>query len=93
MAAVSEPERRCIGCGLRGPQSGFLRLSLDLDSAPPRVMAGAKGEQRGRGAYLCRRRACLDRALQKKAFQRAFRATVVVDEDEMGAALLGSIDE
>ena len=90
---MSEPERRCIGCGLRGPQSGFLRLSLDLESTPPRVMAGAKRGQRGRGAYLCRRRACLDRALQKKAFQRAFRTTVMVDEDEMGAALLGSIDE
>ncbi|MBN1629294.1 MAG: YlxR family protein [Thermoleophilia bacterium] len=90
---MSEPERRCIGCGLRGPQGSFLRLSLDLDSAPPRVMVVAKGGQRGRGAYLCRRRACLDRALQKKAFQRAFRTTVVVNEGEIGAALLGIIDE
>ena len=90
---VGEPERRCIGCGLRGPQTSFLRLSLDPDSTPSRVIVAAKGGQRGRGAYLCRRRACLDRALQKKAFQRAFKTTVVVDEDEIGAVLLGSIDE
>ncbi|NLE10822.1 MAG: DUF448 domain-containing protein [Actinobacteria bacterium] len=90
---MREPERRCIGCGRRGPQSGFLRLSLNLETAPPRVRVVAKGEQRGRGAYLCKRRACLDRAVQKKAFQRAFRTTVVVDEDEIAAALTSCIDQ
>lgn len=84
---MNEPERQCIGCGQRGPQSGFLRLMIDAGATPGRVVVAGKGERKGRGAYLCRRRACLDRALHRKAFQRAFRASVVVAEDEIAAAL------
>lgn len=90
---ASVPERRCIGCGLRGPQSGFLRLTLERETSPPRVVPAGKGERTGRGAYLCRRRACLDRAVQKKAFQRAFRASVVVAEGEIVAALVSDAGE
>ncbi len=85
------PERQCIGCGRRGPQDGFLRLTLDTAIAPPRVVVARGKQHGGRGAYLCRRRACLDRALQRKAFQRAFRATVVPDLDEMMTALATDI--
>jgi predicted RNA-binding protein YlxR (DUF448 family) len=91
--AVAEPERQCIGCGRRGPQSGFLRLMLDKEAVPARVVAVDKGEQKGRGAYLCRRRSCLDRALQRKAFQRAFRASVVVLEDEIAKSLTSGVEE
>jgi uncharacterized protein len=84
---VSEPERRCIGCGRRGPQSEFLRLALDAETAPPRVVVTDSRHRTGRGAYLCRRQACLDRALQRKAFQRVFRTAVRVDGDEIGVAL------
>jgi len=62
-------------------------LTLDADVVPPRVVAAGMRERRGRGAYLCRRQACLDRALHRKAFQRAFRASVVVAEDEIAAML------
>ncbi len=78
---MREPERQCIGCGRRGPQSGFVRLTLEPGSDPKRVVVADKGGHWGRGAYLCRSRACLDRALQRKAFQRAFRTSVVVAED------------
>ncbi len=81
------------GAGCRGPQSGFLRLMVDSKTSPARVVVAGKGEQKGRGAYLCRRRACLDRALQRKAFQRAFRASVVVIEEEIAAALTIGVEE
>jgi predicted RNA-binding protein YlxR (DUF448 family) len=51
-----------------------------------KVVVAGRGLQ-GRGAYLCRKQACLDRALQRRAFQRAFRATVVVDEEDIREAL------
>ena len=86
-AKGSQPERQCIGCGRRGPQSGFLRLTMDLACDPPRVTVASAKEHRGRGAYLCRRRSCMDRALHRRAFQRAFRRTVVPDLDEIGAEL------
>ena len=56
-------------------------------TGPLRVVVVQKREQRGRGAYLCRSRACLDRALRRNAFQKAFRASVVVAENEIAAAL------
>ena len=36
---------------------------------------------------MCLKQACLDKALHRKAFQRAFRATVTVDRDEVAAAI------
>ena len=64
-----------------------MRLELDREAAPPRVVVAVKGERKGRGAYLCRRRSCLDRALQRKALQKAFRTQLVIDEDGIAAAV------
>ena len=85
---AKEPERQCVGCGRRGPQRGFLRLSAVEDGSSARVVSGGSSEHKGRSAYLCRRKACLDRAVGRKAFGRAFRKRVVVDRDEI-AALMG----
>ena len=86
-----EPERQCIGCGLRGPQSGFVWLRVDTESLPPRVVVVKdRRDRKGRGAYLCKRRICLDRALRRKAFQRAFRMNVEVSVDEILEAISAS---
>ncbi len=39
--------------------------------------------RRGRGEYVCARRACLERAMKKRAFCRVFRRTVTVDEEAL----------
>jgi predicted RNA-binding protein YlxR (DUF448 family) len=62
-------------------------LTLDRAATPPRVVVARGKERSGRSAYLCMRRSCLDRALHRKAFQRVFRASVVVDEAEIAAVL------
>jgi uncharacterized protein len=80
---AASPERQCIGCGRRAPQAGLVRLHAQEREAPegdPVCVVVVGRGVRGRGAYLCKSQACLDRALRRKAFQRAFRATVVVDE-------------
>jgi predicted RNA-binding protein YlxR (DUF448 family) len=82
---VGEPERQCIGCGRRGPQGDFLRFTVLHEAGIARVVVVQGGEHRGRGAYLCRRRSCLERALLRKAFQRAFRISAVVPKDEIAA--------
>jgi predicted RNA-binding protein YlxR (DUF448 family) len=53
-----------------------------IESGRARVVVAGRGLS-GRGAYLCRKQACLDRALHRKAFQRAFRATVTVDAKQI----------
>lgn len=82
-----EPQRQCIGCGRRGDQGEFVRLTLDVCQTPAKVVPVVGRELRGRGAYLCRRQACFDRALQRKAFQRAFRSNVTVDVDSITEVL------
>jgi predicted RNA-binding protein YlxR (DUF448 family) len=85
---VGDPERQCIGCGCRGPQGGFVRLMVSNEGGTKMVVVADSSGQSGRGAYLCRRQACLERALLRKAFQRAFRTSVEIDRDCLEAAVM-----
>jgi predicted RNA-binding protein YlxR (DUF448 family) len=85
---VGDPERQCIGCGLRGPQSGFVRLTAVDCGGTMRVVVADNKSHSGRGAYLCKEQACLERALLRKAFQRAFRTSVEVDRDYLREAVV-----
>jgi uncharacterized protein len=71
---VTEPVRSCIGCGQRAPQSSLQRFAADEG----RLVEGSG--RPGRGAYTCRRLACFERAATKRAFNRALRQTVEVDQ-------------
>jgi predicted RNA-binding protein YlxR (DUF448 family) len=74
---VTEPIRRCIGCGRRAPQRELVRYV-----ARDGVLVAGAGEP-GRGAYTCRSRACFARAAEKRAFARALRRNVKVDPRPM----------
>jgi predicted RNA-binding protein YlxR (DUF448 family) len=87
---VGDPERQCIGCGRRGPQGDFVRLRVAEDGGTKTVVVADGKRHTGRGAYLCRRQACLERALSRKAFQRAFRTSVEVDRDRLEAAVMSN---
>lgn len=89
-----QPERRCISCGRRGPQDSFERLHLAGGDEAPRVEFDVPGRPRqGRGAYVCPRLLCLDRALKKRAFARAFRCSATADEGELRAELARRLEE
>lgn len=70
---MTEPQRRCVGCGRTAPQRELVRfVVVDGELVPG---AGASG----RGAYTCRDRTCFDRALARGGFARALRSNVNVD--------------
>ena len=71
---TAEPIRSCLGCGRRAPKSELLRFA----AVNGRLVAGARVH--GRGAYTCRRLACFERAVARRAFNRTLRKTVEVDE-------------
>ena len=79
----SEPERRCIITGERGPKSGLIRLALSPDGeVAPDIRARAPG----RGAWIGVERAALDTAISKGKLKgslaRAFKgAPLNVPED------------
>ena len=68
-------------------QVELLRLRLERGRSPAVVSLGAGSIRSGRGAYICRRRVCLDRAVHRKAFHKAFRENVTVDVAGIVAAL------
>ena len=72
---MSEPVRSCVGCGRRAPQGELLRFV----AKDGRLVPGA-GEP-GRGAYTCRRLACFERAVARRAFNRTLRKTLRVEPD------------
>ncbi len=69
------PYRRCIGCMESRPQSELMRIvslgkeiAIDVDGTLP-----------GRGAYLCKTKECLEKAIKKRSFQRVFKGEISID--------------
>ena len=72
---MSEPVRTCAGCGRKAPQAELLRF-VARDGVLLQSREGA-----GRGVYTCRRLACFERALERRAFARTLKQTVRVDPE------------
>ncbi|MGV9879288.1 YlxR family protein [Streptomyces sp. NPDC003006] len=63
------PERTCVGCRERAAKSELLRIvAIEGDCVPDR-----SGTLPGRGAYVHPALVCLDLAVRRRAFPRAFR--------------------
>ena len=71
----------CVACRARDAKRGYVRLVRTAESD---VQVDPTGKQNGRGAYLCRRRACWQRALDGRALDQALKVSV---SDERRAAL------
>ena len=63
-----DPTRTCVGCRKTAGQRTLVRLKAEAG----RVVFGGAGTG-GRGAWLHLEAACLDRAIERRAFARAFR--------------------
>ncbi|MCW8220395.1 YlxR family protein [Streptomyces halstedii] len=64
------PERTCVGCRERAAKSELLRTVVDEGD----VLPDPRGTLPGRGAYVHPAPVCLDLAVRRRAFPRAFKA-------------------
>ena len=72
---MTEPIRSCVGCGRKATQGQLLRFAaVDGQLVPGAGMPG-------RGAYTCRRLACFERAVSRRAFNRTLRKTVRIGQE------------
>jgi predicted RNA-binding protein YlxR (DUF448 family) len=70
---MTEPFRRCVGCGRRAPRRRLVRfVAVEGDLVPGDAAPG-------RGVYTCRRLACFRRAAASRGFARTLRRPVRVD--------------
>ncbi len=68
--------RTCIGCRARDNQAVLLRMVRSSADGIPAVIMDERRRLAGRGAWLHPRRSCMEVALKRKAFHRAFRGVV-----------------
>lgn len=65
--------RTCVGCGEENPKREMIRIARDPEGT---VAIDVTGRAPGRGAYLCRRRSCIESARKRNALARMLRVAV-----------------
>ena len=68
--------RTCVGCRKRDDQAVLLRLVKDKMDGSNAVVIDDRRRLSGRGAWLHPQPACMEQALKRGAFNRAFRGQV-----------------
>ncbi len=67
------PERMCVCCRNSYPKQALLRI---VRTPGGEVLIDESGKASGRGAYLCKERACANRMLKSKPLSRILGAEV-----------------
>ena len=62
------PMRLCVACREMKPKKELIRV---VRTPEGEIVADETGRRNGRGAYLCRSEACLNKALKIRALDRA----------------------
>ncbi|MGO1959789.1 MAG: YlxR family protein [Yaniella sp.] len=84
--ANHKPMRLCIGCRTREMTTNLVRVAYDRTVDSRSLVIDERSVLPGRGAWVHREPGCLSTALQRRAFNRAFRNQV--DTEKLEAALL-----
>lgn len=69
------PMRTCLACRESKPKGELIRVVKNKEGE---VFLDKTGKANGRGAYLCSKKACFDKAVKSRAIQRALE--VELDE-------------
>lgn len=73
MAKGKIPVRKCTGCGEMKPKKEMVRVILTPDE---KIELDLTGKKNGRGAYICRSRECLEKALRTHGLERSLKAAM-----------------
>ncbi len=73
MAERKIPLRKCIGCGEMKDKRELVRIVRNKEGE---ISVDLVGKKPGRGAYICKDAACLDKAQKAKRLERAFSSKI-----------------
>jgi uncharacterized protein len=81
------PMRRCMGCNVSKPKKELIRI---VRTAEGGVSVDLTGKANGRGAYVCRDRSCIQKAIKTKRLEKSLETPIPETiEDEL---MPGKID-
>ena len=81
------PMRMCVGCREMKEKRDLIRIVRTPEGD---AVLDPTGKQSGRGAYVCRRAECLQRAIRQKQLERQLEITLTQDIME---ALTGEMEK
>ncbi len=81
------PERTCIACRSSKPKNELIRVVRDPEGV---ISLDLTGKKNGRGAYLCKDKACLAKCVKSKGLDRALGCKV---DEEVYQRLLKEYDQ
>ncbi len=67
------PERTCIVCRNKKDKNDLIRIVRDKDN---NFFYDPTGKANGRGAYICKDEACINKFLKKSFLERSFRQSI-----------------
>ena len=70
------PMRQCVGCREMHEKRELIRI---VKSAEGMVSIDMRGKAPGRGAYICKKNDCLERAMKSRALERALEHRIEPD--------------
>ncbi|MBP3427293.1 MAG: YlxR family protein [Clostridia bacterium] len=80
------PMRMCVGCREMKEKRALLRI---VKSAEGEISFDPAGKKPGRGAYICRSKECLEKAVRQRQLERALEHKI---EEAVYARLMEEID-
>ncbi len=73
MKAKKIPSRICVGCRQANEKKNMIRV---VKSAEQGVSLDETGKMNGRGAYICKKKDCLELALKSKGLERSLKTGI-----------------
>jgi len=67
------PMRMCLGCQEMKPKNELIRIVKNKDNG---ISVDFTGKKPGRGAYICRSKACFEKARKGRRISKAFGSAV-----------------
>ena len=82
-----EKLRMCIACRQMKDKRDLLRIVKDKEG---NISVDLSGKKNGRGAYICKDEACLEKLKKQKSLNKAFKTNVSEDiYNEIREVILG----
>ena len=73
MINKKSPSRMCVGCGEMKEKKQMIRV---IKTPEHEIVLDVTGKKNGRGAYICRSVACLQKAIKSKMLEKSLRIAI-----------------